>query len=315
MPMAESILLFERFINPHNYLSFVYNPTEFGLISIYSIIMEQYQQTIETLITFGSAYAIKIVIALLIFLVGKRIARVLTNVVTKTMTRNEVDVELVGFFNSLIYWGLFAVVVITALGQLGVQTASLIAVLGAAGLAIGLALQGSLSNFAAGVLIILLRPIRVGEFVEIAGASGRVQNIRIFTTELRTGDNKCVIIPNARVLDSNIVNHSSTGTRRVDLTFGIGYDDDIDKARAVIKKIIDQDERVLDEPATQIAVSELADSSVNFVVRPWVNTNDYWGVYMDLNELVKKRFDEENISIPFPQTTVHLVSEPDKDPA
>jgi small conductance mechanosensitive channel len=275
--------------------------------------MEQYQQTIETVINLGSAYAIKIVLALLIFLIGKRIARAITNLVTKAMTRNDVDVELVGFFNSLIYWGLFAIVIITSLGQLGVQTASLIAVLGAAGLAIGLALQGSLSNFAAGVLIILLRPIRVGEFVEMAGASGRVENIRIFTTELRTGDNKCVIIPNARVLDSNIVNHSSTGTRRVDLMFGIGYDDDIDKARAVIKNIVDQDPRVLDEPATQIAVSELADSSVNFVVRPWVKTDDYWGVYMDMNELVKKRFDEENISIPFPQSTIRIVREPNQD--
>ncbi|MFT5571988.1 MAG: small conductance mechanosensitive channel [Cryomorphaceae bacterium] len=275
--------------------------------------MEQYQQTIETMVNLGSAYAIKVVLALLIFLIGKRIARVITNLVTKAMTRNDVDVELVGFFNSLIYWGLFAIVIITALGQLGVQTASLIAVLGATGLAIGLALQGSLSNFAAGVLIILLRPIRVGEFVEIAGASGRVENIRIFTTELRTGDNKCVIIPNARVLDSNIVNHSSTGTRRVDLTFGIGYDDDIDKARAVIKQIVDQDPRVLDEPATQIAVSELADSSVNFVVRPWVKTDDYWGVYMDMNELVKKRFDEENISIPFPQSTITIVREAEEE--
>jgi len=198
---------------------------------------------------------------------------------------------LVGFFDSLVYWGLFALVCIAALAQLGVQTASFVAILGAAGLAIGLALQGSLSNFAAGVLIILLRPFRVNDFVDIAGESGKVQNIKVFTTELRTGDNKCVII------------------RRVDLEFGIGYDQDIDKARAVIKEIADADKRILKAPEIQIAVFQLADSSVNFVVRPWVKSDDYWSVYVDMTEQVKKRFDDEKIDIPFPQSTVRIVKD------
>ena len=271
--------------------------------------LENYQQYIDQVIQLGVTYGLKIVLALLIFFIGKRIARWLVNLMVKAMQKNDVDAELTGFFDSLVYWGLFALVCIAALGQLGIQTASFIALLGAAGLAVGLALQGSLSNFAAGVLIIILRPFRVGEFVEIAGEAGKVESIRIFTTELRTGDNKCVIIPNARVLDSNIVNHSSTGRRRVDLVFGIGYDDDIDQARAVIQQILSADQRILDEPEAQIAVSELAASSVNFVVRPWVRTEDYWGVYMDLNEQVKKRFDEVGITIPYPQQTVYYKQE------
>jgi small conductance mechanosensitive channel len=208
----------------------------------------------------------------------------------------------------MLYWGLFAMVCIAALTQLGVQTASFIAVLGAAGLAVGLALQGSLSNFAAGILIIILRPFKVDDFVDIAGESGVVKEIKIFTSELRTGDNKCVIIPNARVLASNIINHTSAGTRRIDMVFGIGYDDDIDKARDAIKAVLAAEPRILAEPETVIGVSELADSSVNFVVRPWVKTGDYWGVNRSLLEQVKKRFDKDGISIPFPQQTVHILT-------
>jgi len=223
------------------------------------------------------------------------------------MKNNDVDAELIGFFDSLIYWLLFALVCVAALGQLGVQTASFIALIGAAGLAIGLALQGALSNFAAGVLIIILRPLRVNDFVEVAGEAGSIQNIKIFTTELRTGDNKCVIIPNSRVLDSNIINYSSTGRRRVDLVFGIGYNDNLDHARKILQDIIQSDERILKDPEPVIAVSELAESSVNFVVRPWVKTADYWGVYFEITEQVKKRFDAEKISIPFPQQDVNIV--------
>ena len=259
------------------------------------------------LIEYASAYGLKLIFALLIFFIGKRLARLITNVFIKLFKKNNVDVELVGFFDSLIYWILFALVCIAALGQLGIQTASFIALIGAAGLAVGLALQGSLSNFAAGVLIIMLRPIRVGEFVEIAGEAGSVQNIRIFTTELRTGDNKCVIIPNQRVLDSNIINYSSTGRRRIDMVFGIGYNDDIDHARNVILEIIHADKRILKDPEPLIAVSELAESSVNLVVRPWVNTPDYWAVKFELTELIKKRFDTEKISIPFPQQDINII--------
>lgn len=270
------------------------------------------QKFADLILQYGISYGLKILAALAVFLIGKRIARMITNTVTKTMAKNEIDEELIGFIDSLLYWGLFAVVCIAALTQLGIQTASFIALLGTAGLAVGLALQGSLSNFAAGILIIILRPFKVGDFVDMAGESGAVKDIRIFTTELRTGDNKCVIIPNARVLASNIVNHSSTGSRRVDMVFGISYEDDIDQARGVIQAILAQEPLILETPETVIAVSELADSSVNLIVRPWVNTEDYWTVYRSLLEQVKKRFDKEGISIPFPQRTVHLIEQQKK---
>ena len=269
-------------------------------------LLENSEKYIEITIQYGSQYGLKLIFALLVFFIGKRIARFVTNAVVKLMKKNDIDVELISFFDSLIYWILFALVGIAALGQLGVQTASFIALIGAAGLAIGLALQGALSNFAAGVLIIILRPLRVNDFVEVAGEAGSIQNIKIFTTELRTGDNKCVIIPNSRVLDSNIINYSSTGRRRIDLVFGIGYNDNLDHARKVFQDIIQSDERILKDPEPVIAVSELAESSVNFVVRPWVKTEDYWAVNFDITEQVKKRFDEEKISIPFPQQDVNI---------
>lgn len=275
-------------------------------------ILTDSQKVADLILQYGISYGLKILVALAVFLIGKRIARIITNAVTKAMAKNEIDNELIGFIDSLLYWGLFAVVCIAALTQLGIQTASFIAVLGAAGLAVGLALQGSLSNFAAGILIIILRPFKVGDFVDMAGESGAVREIRIFTTELRTGDNKCVIIPNARVLASNIVNHSSTGSRRVDMTFGISYEDDIDQARELIRAVLAEQPLLLEFPETVIAVSELADSSVNLIVRPWVKTQDYWIVYRSLLEQVKKRFDKEGISIPFPQRTIHLIEQQKK---
>jgi small conductance mechanosensitive channel len=267
------------------------------------------QKYADLLVQISINYGIKILAALAIFLIGKRIARFVANTVVKAMKRNDIDYELIGFIESMLYWGLLAMVCIAALTQLGIQTASFIAVLGAAGLAVGLALQGSLSNFAAGILIIILRPFKINDFVDIAGESGVVKEIKIFTSELRTGDNKCVIIPNARVLNSNIINHTSTGTRRIDMVFGIGYEDDIDKARDTIKAVLAEELRILEEPEVVIGVSELADSSVNFVVRPWVKTEDYWGVNRSLLEQIKKRFDKEGISIPFPQQTVHMLAQ------
>ena len=192
------------------------------------------------------------------------------------------------------------------LGQLGIQTTSFIAIIGAAGLAIGLALQGSLSNFAAGFLMIIFRPFKIGDFIEGAGVAGVVEEIEIFTTTLKTPDNKTVIIPNAGLTSGNIVNWSAKGTRRVDLVMGIGYDDDIDKARKIMEDIMAQDDRILKDPASMIAVSELADSSVNFTVRPWAKADDYWGVYFDLTEKFKKAFDAEGINIPYPQQDVHF---------
>jgi small conductance mechanosensitive channel len=213
---------------------------------------------------------------------------------------------LVSFVSNLVYIGLLAFIVIAALGQLGIQTTSFIAVLGAAGLAIGLALQGSLSNFAAGFLLIIFRPFKVGDLIEGAGVLGVVEAIQIFTTQLKTADNKTVIVPNANLTADNIVNWTVKGTRRVDMVFGIGYEDDIDTARSLMADIIAEDERILKDPAPAIVVIELADSSVNFAVRPWVNVDDYWGVYCDLTEKIKKAFDANNISIPFPQRDVHL---------
>jgi small conductance mechanosensitive channel len=187
---------------------------------------------------------------------------------------------------------------------------SLIALLGAAGLAVGLALQGSLSNFAAGVLIVLFRPYKVGDWIEGGGVSGAVEEVQILTTVLKTGDNKRVIIPNSQIMGTTITNYSANETRRVDLVVGVSYGDDLDKVRTELEGLVAADERVLKDPAVTIAVSELADSSVNFVLRPWVKTADYWGVYFDLTEAIKKRFDEVGISIPFPQRDVHIHSVP-----
>ncbi len=264
----------------------------------------------EALMTKGwellAFYGVRIVTALVILIVGRWIARGFGRLVQRLMENRQVDPTLTDFVGNLIYYTLFTFVVLAALSQLGIQTTSFIAVIGAAGLAVGLALQGSLANFAAGFMLILFRPFRMGDLIEGAGVKGTVENIQIFTTQLKTPDNKIIIIPNAKLTDDNIVNWSATGTRRVDMVFGIGYEDDIDKARAIMSEVIADDERILKNPAPQIAVSELADSSVNFVVRPWVNSGDYWGVYFDLTETIKKRFDAAGISIPYPQRDVHI---------
>ena len=261
----------------------------------------------ETVVSYVTAYGIKILLALVIFLVGKWVARQVADAALKVMNKREVDPALSNFAHSLVYWALFAFVVIAALGQLGIQTASFVAIVGAAGLAIGLAMQGSLSNFAAGVLILIFRPFKIGDFIEAAGTSGIVEKIQIFTTELRTGDNKLVIIPNSGVTGGNIVNYSAKPTRRVDLVMGISYEDDIDRARELMLEEINKDDRILKDPEPLVAVVELADSSVNFVVRPWVDAADYWNVYFGLTEAIKKRFDKEGISIPYPQRDVHLI--------
>jgi small conductance mechanosensitive channel len=217
-----------------------------------------------------------------------------------------VDETLVSFIVNLTYIVLMTFIIIAALGQLGVQTASFVAVLGAAGLAVGLALQGSLANFAAGVLMIIFKPFKVGDFIEAGGTSGVVEEIGIFTTELKSPDNKKVIIPNAKVTGDNIVNYTAKDKRRVDIIAGVSYEDDLDKVRKVLEEIITDDERILEDPSPTIGVLELADSSVNFVVRPWVKTADYWDVFFSTQEKIKKRFDAEGITIPFPQRDVHV---------
>jgi small conductance mechanosensitive channel len=254
------------------------------------------------LITYGT----KLLMALIIFIVGKWLVGMLSRAIVKGMGKRDIDKTITSFVGSLLYGALFAFVIIAALGQLGIQTASFVAIVGAAGLAVGFALQGSLSNFASGVLLILFRPIRAGDFVEAAGEMGSISEVGIFNTIMKSGDNKVIIIPNSKIMGGNITNYSMEATRRIDLVVGIGYDADILKAKEVLADIMAKEERILKEPAVTIGVAELADSSVNFVVRPWVNASDYWPTKFTLLETIKLRFDEENISIPFPQMDVHL---------
>ncbi len=251
-------------------------------------------------------YGLKVVAALVILIIGRWVAKGIRKIIGRVLERGKVDPTIQRFTVNIAYIAIMVFVVLAALSQLGVQTTSFIAVLGAAGLAVGLALQGSLSNFAAGFLMIIFRPIRVGDYIEGAGVAGTVEEIQIFTTTLATPDNKTVIIPNAALTGSNIVNWTVKGTRRVDMVMGIGYRDNIDKAKQIMVDVMAADPRILKDPAPQVAVVELADSSVNFVVRPWVKSSDYWGVYMDTIEKIKKAFDANGISIPFPQRDVHL---------
>ena len=256
--------------------------------------------------TTGVDFGIRAVTAILIFFVGKWIVSLITKGLLKAMQKGDVDTTLRRFIANLARMVLMLFVIIAAIHQLGVQTASLVALIGAAGLAVGLALQGSLSNFAAGVLIVLFRPYKVGDWIEGGGVSGSVEEVQILTTVLKTGDNKRVIIPNSQIMGTTITNYSANATRRVDLVVGVSYSDDLDKVRKELQDLVDADDRILKDPAVTIAVSELADSSVNFVLRPWVNTADYWAVYFDLTERVKKRFDEVGISIPFPQRDIYV---------
>ncbi len=256
--------------------------------------------------TTGVDFGINVVTAIVVFFVGKWVVTLVVNGLMKAMEKGELDITLRRFIGNLARILLMVFVVIAAINQLGVQTASLIALLGAAGLAVGLALQGSLSNFAAGVLIVLFRPYKVGDWIEGGGISGAVDEVQILTTVLKTGDNKRVIVPNSQIMGTTITNYSANDTRRVDLVVGVSYRDDIDTVRKELQTVVAADDRILDDPAVTIAVSELAASSVNFVVRPWVRTADYWGVYFDLTEAIKKRFDEVGISIPFPQQDVYI---------
>ncbi len=251
-------------------------------------------------------WSIRIVTAVLIFIIGRWIAKLLTNAVGRVMRKANLDDLLVNFLSNIIYALLLAVVVLAALEQLGIKTTSALAILGAAGLAVGLALRDSLANFAAGVMLIIFRPFKTGDFVEAGGTAGVVEKITVFNTVMRTGDNREVIIPNGQISGGTIVNFSARDTRRIDLVFGIGYDDDIKKAKALIEQTMAADDRILADPAPAILVVELADSSVNLAVRPWCNSADYWAVRSDLLENVKAAFDSNGISIPFPQRDVHL---------
>ena len=264
------------------------------------------KDNMDALVAAVSGFGLKLLAAIVVFVVGRWLVGRVTRLLEAGMKRADTDPTLIGFFRNIIYFGLLTMVVIAAVGQLGVQTTSFIAVLGAAGLAIGLALQGSLANFAAGVLMIIFRHFKAGDYVEVAGVAGSVVDLHLFTTTLRTPDNKIIVIPNAQVTGGTITNYSALDTRRLDLEFGVSYSDDLDHVKRVIKEVLDAEERLLEDPAPTIGLLTLGDSSVNFAVRPWVRSSDYWGVYFDLQEAMKKRFDKEGISIPFPQRDMHV---------
>ncbi|MCF7981056.1 MAG: mechanosensitive ion channel [Pseudomonadales bacterium] len=268
--------------------------------------MDMLQQHSEKIIELLLTYGPKFLLAVIVLIVGLWVIKKVVGLMNATMTKKEVELTLKSFLMSLTGILLKALLLISVASMVGIETTSFIAILGAAGLAIGLALQGSLSNFAGGVLLLFFKPYKVGDFIEIQGHAGTVHSIQIFTTMLKTGDNKTIIIPNGPIANGSIINFSAEPTRRVDMVFGIGYDDDIDKAKGILNRLIEADSRILKEPAAAILLGELADSSVNFNVRVWVNAADYWGVFFGMQEAVKKAFDAEGVSIPYPQRDVHL---------
>lgn len=259
----------------------------------------------QTLIDFG----IKLFVAIAIVFIGKFLANIIRKGVIKVMRHKGMDDAIISFIGSLLYGMMFFIVLVAAVSHLGFNTSSLVAVVGAAGLAIGLALQGSLSNFASGVLLIVFKPFKSGDFVEVSGVAGIVEEILMFSTQLRTGDNKTVIIPNGAITGGTITNYSTKPTRRIDLIIGVSYDADLAKTKALLHKIASADERVLKDQAVTVGVSELADNSVNFVVRPWVKSSDYWPTYFDLLQNIKTELDNEGIEIPFPQLSIHMNKE------
>lgn len=267
--------------------------------------MDNVSEMVREILT---VYGLKVIAAIAILIIGRLVSGWIRGLLHKMMERGGTDPMLISFVSNLAYFALLAFVVIAAINQVGIQTTSFIAVLGAAGLAIGLALQGSLQNFAAGVLIIIYRPYKVGDFVEGGGTAGIIEEMDIFTTRMRTGDNKAVIVPNSKLLGDNITNYSAKPTRRLDLVIGVGYGDDLARVKAVLNDILTADPRVLQDPAPTIGVVALGDNSVDFAVRPWVDSGDYWPLHFDLLETIKNRFDAEGISIPYPQRDVHLHS-------
>ena len=251
-------------------------------------------------------YGLRVIGAIATVVIGTWVAKWLSKSLGKMLKKRSVDETLAKFVVSLAKIALIVFVVISAASQVGIETASFVAVVGAAGLAIGFALQGSLSNLASGVMLIIFKPVKVGDYIEGGGALGIVETVGIFVTTLQTPDNKVIYIPNSTLTGGNIINYSAKEKRRVDMVFGIGYSDNIDKAKNVIQSVLNSDPRILKDPAPQVVVSELGDSSVNFNVRPWVDKADYWDVYFETTEQIKKKFDEQNISIPFPQRDVHM---------
>jgi len=260
----------------------------------------------EIISTYVIPWGVNIILALAVFVVGRWLAKIIVRGVKRLMHKSQLDEALVGFISSILNAVLLAVVVIAALEQLGVNTTSVLAVFAAAGLAVGLALKDSLSNFSAGVMLIIFKPFKVGDFVEAAGIAGVIEEIRIFNTLMRTGDNREIIVPNAHIYSGIITNFSARDQRRIDLVIGIGYEDDIKAAKQTLEGILQAEARILKDPEPVILVSELGESSVDLAVRPWVNSADYWNVRSDLLETIKREFDSKGISIPYPQRDVHM---------
>jgi len=269
--------------------------------------MENLDINIEKLLdVYVIPWGLNIILAILIFYIGRKVVNLIAKLIAKILKKSDMDPILIDFVSSILRTILLLFVVIAAMDQLGVNTTSLVALLGAAGLAVGLALQSSLQNFAAGVMLIIFRPFKSGDFIEAAGISATVEKINIFSSTLRTGDNREIIIPNGKIYGDVITNYSARDTRRVDLSVGIGYDSDLKLARETLQGLVDADDRIASDPEPMIAVAELADSSVNFVVRVWVKSGDYWGVKFDLTENIKLAFDEKGVGMPYPQMDVHL---------
>lgn len=267
------------------------------------------EKIIDQLVIFATSYGLKIIGAVFILIFGRVLAGFARKGLKRLLRKSKTDEALISFTSGLIFILIMVFTVIAALAKFGVQTTSIVAVLGAAGFAVGFALQGSLANFAAGVMLLVFRPFRLGDLIEVAGVLGIVKEIHIFNTEVATLDNVKIIVPNGKIFGDVIKNISGYDTRRIDLVFGIGYASSMSKAYEVIQRELKEDKRILLDPAPQIAVSELADSSVNFVVRPWVKTDDYWDVRFDLTRKIKEKFDDSDIEIPFPQRVIHLSQE------
>ncbi|MCS2169694.1 small-conductance mechanosensitive channel MscS [Scandinavium sp. TWS1a] len=252
------------------------------------------------------SYAVNIVAAIAIIVIGMIIARLVSNAVNRVMRARQIDATVADFLSAMLRYVIIAFTLIAALGRVGVQTASVIAVLGAAGLAVGLALQGSLSNLAAGVLLVMFRPFRAGEYVDLGGVAGTVLNVQIFSTTMRTIDGKIVVIPNGKIIAGNIINFSREPVRRNEFIIGVAYDSDIDKVKQLLTNIVESDERILKDRDITVRLNELGPSSMNFVVRTWSNSGDLMNVYWDVLERVKKDFDANGISFPFPQMDVNF---------
>ena len=264
------------------------------------------QEIMNYAIEITSNFGLKLLTALIVVIVGRQLVKILLKVIKVALEKASTEETVRSFIANLLNTGFTVIIFVAAINQLGVETTSIIALLGAAGLAIGLALQGSLANFAAGILIVIFRPYKVGDYIEAGTNVGTVKDIQIFSTVLRTPDNKAIVVPNGSIMDGSITNYSEQPTRRIDIIASCSYEDDLDKVKQVLKTILDNEERILTEPKPQIAVSELAESSVNFIVRPWVNSSDYLPVMYSLLENIKKTFDKKGISIPYPQSDIHI---------